>query len=52
MIDFHNHIIPGVDDGPKTIEIIKNEISDAKTIFWNGPAGVFETKPLIKEQLQ
>ena len=37
-----------LDIGPKTIEIIKNEISDAKTIFWNGPAGVFETKPFDK----
>jgi phosphoglycerate kinase len=37
-----------LDIGPKTIEIIKNEISGAKTIFWNGPAGVFETKPFDK----
>ena len=34
-----------LDIGPKTIELYKNEISRAKTIFWNGPAGAFETKP-------
>jgi len=32
----------GLDIGPKTIEIFKHEIADAKTIFWNGPMGVFE----------
>lgn len=32
----------GVDIGPKTIEEFKREIAGAKTIFWNGPMGVFE----------
>lgn len=32
----------GVDIGPKTIEEFKKEIATAKTIFWNGPMGVFE----------
>jgi phosphoglycerate kinase len=32
----------GVDIGPKTISLFKNEILKAKTIFWNGPMGVFE----------
>lgn len=31
-----------MDIGPKTRELFANEISKAKTIFWNGPAGVFE----------
>ena len=32
----------GLDIGPKSIELFKNALSDAKTIFWNGPVGVFE----------
>jgi phosphoglycerate kinase len=31
-----------VDIGPKTIELFKKELSDAKTIVWNGPMGIFE----------
>jgi len=32
----------GVDIGPKTIKKFKKIINEAKTIFWNGPMGVFE----------
>lgn len=32
----------GLDIGPKTRELFANEIAAAKTIFWNGPMGVFE----------
>ena len=32
----------GLDIGPKTREIFANAIKGAKTILWNGPAGVFE----------
>ena len=32
----------GVDVGPKTIELFKNELKDAKTVLWNGPLGIFE----------
>lgn len=32
----------GMDIGPKTIELYKDCILKAKTIVWNGPAGVFE----------
>ena len=32
----------GLDIGPATIELFKKEIAAAKTIFWNGPQGVFE----------
>ncbi|NLK47103.1 MAG: phosphoglycerate kinase [Treponema sp.] len=32
----------GMDVGPKTLEIYKNEILNAKSIVWNGPVGVFE----------
>ena len=32
----------GMDAGPKTREMFADAIKDAKTILWNGPAGVFE----------
>ena len=32
----------GLDVGPETQERFKKAIRDAKTILWNGPAGVFE----------
>ena len=32
----------GLDIGPKTRERFAAEIGDARTIFWNGPMGVFE----------
>jgi phosphoglycerate kinase len=32
----------GLDIGPRTIEDYVNSIASAKTIFWNGPMGVFE----------
>jgi len=32
----------GVDIGPKTIRAVVQKISEAKTIVWNGPMGVFE----------
>ena len=31
-----------MDIGPKTRELYKAEIAKAKTVFWNGPMGVFE----------
>lgn len=37
----------GLDIGEKTAELYCKEIENAKTIFWNGPMGVFE-----KEQFQ
>lgn len=32
-----------LDIGPKTAEMYAAEIARAKTVFWNGPMGVFET---------
>jgi len=31
-----------VDIGEETISVFKNELRKAKTIFWNGPVGIFE----------
>ena len=31
-----------LDIGPKTVELFKKSLKDAKTIVWNGPLGVFE----------
>ncbi|HEY5540256.1 MAG TPA: phosphoglycerate kinase [Coriobacteriia bacterium] len=35
----------GLDIGPASTELFKGAISSAKTIFWNGPMGVFEMTP-------
>ena len=32
----------GMDAGPKSLDLFKNVVSNAKTILWNGPLGVFE----------
>lgn len=32
----------GMDIGPATLELFKGVLSEAKTIVWNGPVGVFE----------
>ncbi|RSM80690.1 phosphoglycerate kinase [Kibdelosporangium aridum] len=32
----------GLDIGPKTRELFASRLSDAATVFWNGPMGVFE----------
>src|ERR1039457_567058 len=37
-----------VDIGPKTVERFSGVVSQAKTIIWNGPMGVFEKPPFDK----
>ena len=32
----------GVDAGPRTRALFADKLSDARTVFWNGPVGVFE----------
>ena len=32
----------GLDIGPKSVELFKDILSEAKTVVWNGPMGVFE----------
>jgi phosphoglycerate kinase len=34
----------GIDIGPESVKLFSAEIASAKTIIWNGPAGVFEIK--------
>lgn len=38
----------GLDIGPKTVELYKEALKDAKTIVWNGPMGVFEMPNFAK----
>ncbi|HKA69060.1 MAG TPA: phosphoglycerate kinase [Actinomycetes bacterium] len=35
----------GLDIGPATAELFEQRLHDAKTVFWNGPMGVFELAP-------
>lgn len=35
----------GLDIGPRAVEQFSAELAGAKTVFWNGPLGVFETSP-------
>src|SRR5207244_3916860 len=40
--------VDGFDIGPKTTDLFTNEIRTAKTIFWNGPVGMFEKPEYAK----
>jgi phosphoglycerate kinase len=34
-----------LDVGPRSVEAFRKKLADAKTIFWNGPMGLFEKAP-------
>jgi phosphoglycerate kinase len=35
----------GLDIGPESVDLFRERLSGAKTVFWNGPMGVFEVEP-------
>lgn len=35
----------GFDIGPQTVDLYRGVIAESKSIFWNGPMGVFEREP-------
>lgn len=38
----------GLDIGPETVALYQKELAGAKTVFWNGPMGVFEDERFAK----
>jgi 3-phosphoglycerate kinase len=38
----------GLDIGPDTTDLYREKLADAKTVFWNGPMGVFEMAPFAE----
>lgn len=42
----------GLDIGPETVELFKKELEGAKTVFWNGPMGVFEDERFAKGTIE
>ena len=42
----------GLDIGPKSIELFKKALMGAKTVFWNGPVGVFEMSNFAKGTIE
>ena len=38
----------GLDIGPATIKLFGDKLADARTVVWNGPMGVFESKPFAE----
>jgi 3-phosphoglycerate kinase len=38
----------GLDIGPETIDLYREKLSDARTVVWNGPMGVFEMAPFAE----
>jgi phosphoglycerate kinase len=41
-----------LDIGPKTVDLIGKELDAAKTVFWNGPMGLFETAAFSRGTFQ
>lgn len=42
----------GVDIGPKTVQSVEPIILKAKTVFWNGPSGIFEVDEFAKGTIE
>ena len=42
----------GLDIGPKSVDLFKKVLADAKTVVWNGPMGVFEMENFAKGTLE
>ena len=42
----------GLDIGPKTVAYYASIIKKAKTIFWNGPLGLFEAKQFSRSTFE
>ncbi len=40
-----------LDIGPKTTALIEEQLATAKTVFWNGPMGLFESAPFAEGTL-
>jgi phosphoglycerate kinase len=38
----------GLDIGPRTVELFAGALKGARTVFWNGPMGVFELAPFAE----
>lgn len=38
----------GLDIGPDSIKLFSEALADARTIIWNGPMGVFESRPFAE----
>lgn len=41
-----NHMI--LDIGPRTVDLFAKKLSSVKTVFWNGPMGLFEKMPFSR----
>jgi phosphoglycerate kinase len=40
--------LKGLDIGPRTVETFTDRLRGARTVFWNGPMGVFELAPFAE----
>ena len=38
----------GLDIGPRTVDLFRERLADARTVVWNGPMGVFEVAPFAE----
>ena len=47
-VDQIPHDMEGMDIGPATREVFAAKLADARTVFWNGPVGVFELAPFAE----